>query len=131
MKRLWICVSMLSASTAALADPIGKWRVADGTAHIQISRCGPAICGKIAWTADTGVDENNPDPRQRNRSLLGLPILKLEPNGANLWTGTIYNAKDGQNYAASLAMRSESVLLLEGCVTGTLICGEESWTRIR
>lgn len=131
MKRFWICASVLSAPTAALADPIGKWRVADGTAHVQISRCGKAICGKIAWTAEPGVDENNPDPSRRKRPIIGLPILNLEPNGANQWTGTIYNAKDGQNYAATLAMKDESVLRLEGCVTGTQICGEESWTRVR
>lgn len=131
MKRFWICAAILTAPTAALADPIGKWLVADRTAHIQISRCGKAICGKIAWTAEPGVDENNPDPKQRSRSITGLPILNLEPNGPNVWTGTIYNAKDGQNYAASLVMTDENVLQLEGCVTGTQVCGGESWTRIR
>jgi uncharacterized protein (DUF2147 family) len=131
MKRFWICAAIFAAPSVAFAGPVGKWRVADGTALIQISRCGPAICGKIAWTSDPGVDENNPDPRQRNRALVGLPILVLRPSGANLWTGTIYNAKDGQNYAASLAMNGESVLRLEGCVTGTNICGGEDWTRAR
>jgi uncharacterized protein (DUF2147 family) len=133
MKRLWICASILAAPAAAAADadPIGKWRVADGTAHVQISRCGGAICGKIAWMAEKGVDENNPDPRQRNRSLLGLPILSVEAKGANQWSGTIYNAKDGQNYTANVALRSETVLRLEGCVTGTKICGAEDWTRVR
>lgn len=134
MKRLWICASILAAPAAAGtadADPIGKWRVADGTAHIQISRCGPAICGKIAWMAEKGLDDNNPDPRQRTRSLLGAPILSVEPKGANLWTGTIYNAKDGQNYSASVALRSETVLRLEGCISGTKICGAEDWTRVR
>jgi uncharacterized protein (DUF2147 family) len=132
MKRSWICASIFTvAATAALADPVGEWRVADGTAHIQITRCGQAICGKIAWTTDKGTDENNPDPRQRGRKLLGLPILTLKPNGDNNWAGTIYNARDGQNYAASLAMRSEKVLRLEGCVNGTNICGGEDWTRVR
>jgi uncharacterized protein (DUF2147 family) len=131
MKRFWICAAIFCAPGAAFADPIGKWRVADGTALIQISRCGPAICGKIAWMSEKGVDENNPDPRQRSRSLLGLSILSAAASGANLWTGTIYNAKDGQNYSASLAMRSESVLRLEGCIAGTQICGGEDWTRVR
>jgi uncharacterized protein (DUF2147 family) len=134
MKRFWICASIFAASMAAAAanaDPIGKWRVADGTAYVQISRCGPAMCGKITWMAEKGVDENNPDPRQRGRSLLGLPILSVQSKGANLWTGTIYNAKDGQNYTASLAMRGESVLRLEGCISGTKICGAEDWVRVR
>jgi uncharacterized protein (DUF2147 family) len=121
-----------TAATAGPAGPAGKWRVADGTAHIQISQCGAAICGSIAWTDDGGgKDENNPNPAFRNRSLVGLPILRLEPSGQNLWTGSVYNAKNGQNYSAKLNLQSETVLRLEGCVPGTNLCGEENWTRMR
>jgi uncharacterized protein (DUF2147 family) len=123
-------ISMVPA--VAAAGPVGKWRVADGTAHVQISQCGPALCGSIAWTNDGGgTDENNPNPAYRTRSLVGLPIMHLQPSGDNLWTGDVYNAKNGQNYSAKLNLRSETVLRLEGCVPGTNLCGEENWTRVR
>jgi|APFre7841882630_1041343.scaffolds.fasta_scaffold66131_2 uncharacterized protein (DUF2147 family) len=125
--------AILTMQAAAVAGPAGKWRVADGTAHIQISSCGQALCGSIAWTNDGGGghDDKNPNPAQRGRPLLGLPILHLQQGGDNLWTGSVYNANDGQNYAARMYLQSESVLKIEGCVQGTNICGEESWSRVR
>jgi uncharacterized protein (DUF2147 family) len=131
MKGALVAAVILLTPAAAIAGPAGKWRVADGTAHIQITPCGKALCGSIAWTNDGGgKDDHNPDPAQRGRSLMGLPILHLQPTGANLWTGTVYNANDGQNYSARMYLQSESVLKIEGCVPGTNLCGEQSWNRV-
>jgi uncharacterized protein (DUF2147 family) len=117
---------------AALAGPAGKWRVGDGTAVINIHNCGAGLCGSIDSIPDRNAkDENNPNPAQRSRALLGLPILSLQKSGDNLWSGTIYNAKDGQNYSARLSQKSETVVTLEGCVQDTNICGEDQWTRQR
>lgn len=117
---------------AALAGPAGKWRVGDGTAVINIHNCGAGLCGSIDSIPDRNAkDENNPNPAQRSRALLGLPILSLQKSGDNLWSGTIYNAKDGQNYSARLTQKSETVVTLEGCVQDTNICGEDQWTRQR
>ena len=117
---------------AALAGPAGKWRVGDGTAVINIHNCGAGLCGSINSIPDRNAkDENNPNPAQRSRALLGLPILSLQKSGDNLWSGTIYNAEDGQNYSARLTQKSETVVTLEGCVQGTNVCGEDQWTRQR
>ncbi len=117
---------------AALAGPAGKWRVGDGTAVINIHNCGAGLCGSIDSLPDRNAkDENNPNPAQRSRALLGLPILSLQKSGDNLWSGTIYNAEDGQNYSARLTQKSETVVTLEGCVQGTNVCGEDQWTRQR
>ncbi len=117
---------------AALAGPAGKWRVGDGTAVINIHACGAGLCGSIDSIPDRNAkDENNPNPAQRSRALLGLPILSLQKSGDNLWSGTIYNAEDGQNYSARLTQKSETVVTLEGCVQGTNVCGEDQWTRQR
>ena len=120
------------APVAVYAGPAGKWRVGDGTAVINIHNCGAALCGSIDSIPDRGAkDENNSNPAQRSRALLGLPILSLQKTGDNLWSGTIYNAQDGQNYSARLSQKSETVVTLEGCVPGTNVCGEDQWTRQR
>jgi len=117
---------------AALAGPAGKWRVGDGKAIINIHNCGAGLCGSIDSIPDRNAkDENNPNPAQRSRALLGLPILSLQKSGDNLWSGTIYNADDGQNYSARLTQKSDTVVTLEGCVQGTNVCGEDQWTRQR
>lgn len=117
---------------AALAGPAGKWRVGDGTAVINIHNCGAGLCGSIDSLPDRNAkDENNPNPAQRSRALLGLPILSLQKSGDNLWSGTIYNAQDGQNYSARLTQKSDTIVTLEGCVLSTNVCGEDQWTRQR
>jgi uncharacterized protein (DUF2147 family) len=133
--RLMIAIpalTLLTASAAAAAGPIGKWRVGDGTAVIALHLCGANLCGVIeSGPEKNALDDNNPDPAQRGRRLLGLPILNLRKSGDNKWAGTVYNANDGQNYQANLSQTSETQLTLEGCVVGTNICGSDSWMRVR
>lgn len=125
-------LTLLTASAALAAGPIGKWRVGDGTAVIALHMCGANLCGVIDAGPEKGaLDDNNPDPAQRGRRLLGLSILNLKKGGDGKWAGTVYNANDGQNYQASLSQTSETQLTLEGCVVGTNICGSDSWTRVR
>ena len=136
MKSGWLmlaipALTLLTASTAFAAGPVGKWRVGDGTAVVAIHMCGANLCGVIeAGPEKSALDDNNPDPAQRGRRLLGLHILNLKKNGDNKWAGTVYNANDGQNYQANVTQTSESQFTLEGCVVGTNICGTDNWMRV-
>ncbi|HXY59505.1 MAG TPA: DUF2147 domain-containing protein [Methylocystis sp.] len=130
--RAALLAAALLAPTAVLAGPAGKWRVGDGSAVIKVHDCGAGLCGAIDTIAERGAkDENNPNPAQRSRPLLGLTIMSLQKSGENMWQGTIYNAQNGQNYSAKLTQTSEASLTLEGCVAGTNLCGEDHWTRVR
>jgi uncharacterized protein (DUF2147 family) len=133
MLRLsFVVLALLGVATPAVAaDPRGDWLVNDKTAVIRIAPCGSALCGHIAWvTKPGGTDTNNPDPAKRNRPILGLPILlSMEPRGTR-WEGEVYNAKDGKTYSSNIALRSDNVLRIEGCVLGFL-CGGEEWTRVK
>ncbi|HLH11309.1 MAG TPA: DUF2147 domain-containing protein [Methylovirgula sp.] len=126
-------IGFITLSTAALAGPTGDWRVADGTATIRIHKCGPGLCGVVAATASApGKDVRNPDPRKRNRSVIGLEVLiNLRPAGPNSWAGTSYNANDGQYYSVRLSVVDESDLKVEGCAPGGGACGSETWTRVQ
>jgi len=128
-----LAAALLStAPSPALAGPTGKWRVGDGTAVINLHNCGAGLCGSIDAIAERdATDENNPNPAQRSRKLVGLPIMSLQKAGDNNWSGTIYNAKNGQNYEAKITQENEASLTLEGCVAGTNLCGEDHWTRVR
>jgi uncharacterized protein (DUF2147 family) len=140
MTRSTACAAALlalaaSSGPARAADAVGEWLVADKTARIGIAPCaenrGEALCGSIVWTkSPPGLDEKNPDPAQRTKSVLGLRVLKtMKPAGANRWEGEIYNAKDGRTYKASMSLEGEDGLKIEGCVLGGLFCGGETWTR--
>jgi uncharacterized protein (DUF2147 family) len=129
---LALTATMLAASPA-FADPIGDWRVADGTATVRIKHCGAALCGYIASTSTpAGKDDHNPDPSKRGRSVMGIEVLiNMQKAGENVWSGTTYNAEDGQIYAAKISLQSEQALQIQGCVSGGGPCGSETWARVK
>jgi uncharacterized protein (DUF2147 family) len=138
MRHLSIFVVTLAAASlltqgSASADPIGEWRTADGSATVRIGKCGAALCGVVASTRSApGRDYKNPDPAKRRRSVIGIQVLSsMRPAGANSWTGTSYNAEDGQTYVARMTTQGDATLTLQGCVPNGGLCGSETWTRVK
>ena len=125
-----------TAARAQSADASGTWLTQAGDARVKISKCGGGICGVIVWlrepydtaTGQPATDSKNPNPALAKRSMIGLPLFSgMQPTGPNKWSGQIYNADDGSNYASSVTVTGGETLRVEGCV-GTL-CGGETWTR--
>jgi uncharacterized protein (DUF2147 family) len=124
------------ASVPALAaDPTGMWLSQDGDVKMKVAHCGDAICGTIAWLKnpnDDGgkpkLDKNNPDAGKRGRSIVGTSvILPMKADGADKWSGQIYNAEDGKTYSGSFALAGPNKGDLKGCVA--IICKTKTWTR--
>ena len=136
---LTVLLAALLGATAARAqnaDASGTWLTQAGDARVKISKCGGGICGVIVWlrepydtaTGQLATDSKNPNPALAKRSMIGLPLFSgMQPAGTNKWSGQIYNADDGSNYASSVTVTGGETLRVEGCV-GTL-CGGETWTR--
>jgi uncharacterized protein (DUF2147 family) len=117
---------------ALAAEPTGEWRVANGAANIRIDDCDGALWGIISWEKEPGIDSHNPDPAERSRPTLGLPILRsMRPTKPGLWEGEVYNAVNGKTYSSRISLTAPDVLRIEGCVLGGLICGGENWTRVK
>ncbi|QUS54591.1 DUF2147 domain-containing protein [Pseudovibrio brasiliensis] len=121
----------LGLTTSALAaDATGTWMRANGTAKIKISKCGGNLCGNIVWLKKPRKDTENPDPKLRDRSLIGTKtILGMKPNGKNSWKGRVYNAEDGKTYSGKMELVSDNKLKLEGCVL--IFCKGDTWTRTK
>jgi uncharacterized protein (DUF2147 family) len=51
----------------------------------------------------------------------------MRATGPAKWSGTIYNADDGNSYAGSISISAPDALRVEGCVGA--FCGGETWTR--
>jgi uncharacterized protein (DUF2147 family) len=130
---LSICATtFLLPSLALAAEPTGEWRVANGAAIIRIDDCAGALWGIISWEKQPGLDSHNPNPSERSRPMLGVPILKaMRPTKPGLWEGEVYNAENGQTYSSRISLTAPDVLRIEGCVLGGLICGGENWTRVK
>jgi len=128
---LWAATFLLPGLAVA-AEPTGEWRVANGAANIRIDDCGGTLWGIVSWEKQPGVDSQNPNPAERGRPTLGLPILKsMRPTKPGLWEGEVYNAENGKTYSSRISLTAPDVLRIEGCVFGGLICGGENWTRVK
>ena len=76
-------IFMLAPLAAAFAqDVLGKWKLEDGSAIVEVYQEGEAYNGRIVWLQNPteadgspAVDENNPDAKLRSRQLIGLNII--------------------------------------------------------
>ncbi len=134
---LLFTLSGVSAAVAQDATATGLWLTQKGDARIQVTNCGPGICGKVVWLKDaidpqTGrpmTDSKNPDPALATRPMVGVQLfIGMSPSGPNAWAGRIYNADDGGVYDSKVRVQSASSLLVEGCLGA--ICGGETWTKL-
>lgn len=124
-----------AAGPAHAGDPTGLWLTDTADAKIKIVHCGSAICGNIAWLKEPNengkpkLDKNNVDAAHRNRPVMGLPIvLAMKPDGADKWTGQVYNAEDGKTYSGNITLTGTNALKLQGCVAA-VFCKTKAWTR--
>ena len=151
MRQVMVIVFMNVLLAAAFAfagghdDILGLWDTEERDAKIEIYKCGAKYCGKIAWLKEatypagskegvTGtpiLDHNNPDPKLRERPLIGLPILiDFVFAGDNLWkNGKIYNSDNGKIYSGKLTLISPGQLNVRGFIGISLIGGSTTWTR--
>ena len=126
--------AMLTATPALAAQPItGKWVTEDGDAVVTIQRCGSSYCGKISKFLEMPPqganqrDVNNPDPKKRNRKLMGMPVLYSFSEDGDEWRGRIYDPKEGKSYRSVVQRASASRLEVKGCVGP--FCQTQIWKR--
>ena len=125
-----------SARAQGAGEPVGVWQTQAGDARVKVSKCGGGICGVIVGlkepidqaTGKPQVDDKNPNPALKKRPMIGLSLFSgMHPSGPNKWSGTIYNADDGNSYASNISVTGADSLRVEGCVGA--LCGGETWTR--
>lgn len=124
---------------------LGQWLTEEGDAIIEFYCCEDRYCGRIVWSKNPvyppndelgmggqqRIDRFNPDPRLRNRPLVGLTILRgFTFAGGNLWKGgTIYNPDNGKTYKCRLTLVSRDCLKVRGYLGIPLFGGTSIWTR--
>lgn len=131
---LGAALGVLAASPASAAEPItGRWLTAGKDAVVSIEQCGKVLCGKIARLLvppPQGADQrdvNNPDPKLKQRKLLGVPVLTGLTQDADLWHGQIYDPKTGKTYRSVVRRTGPGTLEVQGCIT--VFCQSQIWRR--
>lgn len=129
---------VLGLSTMNAQDVLGKWKLEDGTAIVEVYKSGDTFNGKIVWlekpTQEDGtptVDKNNPDPALRKRQLIGLNMLHgLKSNGKEYTGGKIYDPGNGKTYNCSMKVEGK-VLKVRGSLDKKGLLGRTmDWFRV-
>jgi uncharacterized protein (DUF2147 family) len=132
-----VLVAASAPSQAFAADPSGIWEKDDGSAKMEIKKCGRGICSKIVWLKEPNDsrgkplhDARNEDPSMRDRPIIGLPLFgNMMPTETSVWVGNVYNPEEGHIYTdVKVTLISRQQIVLRGC-KAWLLCGEKSWTR--
>ncbi len=141
MKKIILCaIALVLPFMAAFAqDVIGKWKLADGSAIVEVYQSGDVYNGKIVWLKNPteadgtpAVDDNNPDKSLRSRKLMGLNMLSgLKKTGNEYTNGKIYDPGNGKTYNCSMKVEGD-VLKVRGSLDKKGLIGRTmDWFRVK
>jgi uncharacterized protein (DUF2147 family) len=106
-------------SLAAERPYLGDWARGDGKTKIHVASCGAEICARNTWVRH-GVSGEKVGDRL---------ILKVNPAGAEHWSGNAFDPQRKQNYAINVHV-TDGHMTTRGCVMGGLMCQSMNWTRL-
>ena len=141
MRKLFVSMMfVLAPLCAALAqDVVGKWKLEDGSAIVEVYRQGDVFNGKIVWLAQPteadgspAVDDKNPDAKLRSRQLIGLNMLSnLKKGDGEYAGGSIYDPGNGKTYNCSMKVEGD-VLKVRGSLDKRGLLGRTmDWFRVK
>ena len=133
-----IILMLMPLGMAFAQDVVGKWKLEDGTAIVEVYKSGDAFNGKIVWLANPteadgspAVDSNNPDKNLRSRQIMGLNMLSgLKKDGDEYNAGKIYDPGNGKTYNCSMKVEGK-VLKVRGSLDKKGLIGRTmDWFRV-
>lgn len=118
-------------------DVLGYWYTEENKAIVEVYACENAYCGKIIWIGKKSEDGsplkdiNNPDPKLRERTIVGTNILQnLEYSGEGEYEdGEIYDPESGKTYSCLMRLESNDQLEVRGFVGFSLMGRSTRWSR--
>ena len=139
-KIIFSIIFMMMPLAAAFAqDVIGKWKLEDGTAIVEVYQQGDSFNGKTVWLEEPNgpdgkpaVDRNNPDKNLQSRQLMGLNMLNgLKKTGNEYTGGKIYDPGNGKTYNCSMKVEGD-VLKVRGSLDKKGLLGRTmDWFRVK
>jgi uncharacterized protein (DUF2147 family) len=121
---------------------VGTWWNDKKTSKIEIKQENGTFTGTVVYitpekyvNGEPEKDFNNPDPKLKSRSRLGMQILsglKFKAADNNWQNGRIYDPDNGKTYDCySWFDKDPNTLYLKGYVVGIKILGRSTtWTRV-
>jgi uncharacterized protein (DUF2147 family) len=111
---------------------LGEWISEAKDGKITIYKQGERYFGKITWgKTPNKKDSNNPDPKLRNRDIVGSVILKDFVFAGETWeNGTIYDPNSGKTYDCILKVKDNNKKLdIRGYIGSPMFGRTATWSR--
>ncbi len=136
LAALSVLAAPLGTSSAANAPDavLGDYWTQKKDAITRFYKKDDRYFGKLIWVEDFGAtDDENPDPKLRERPLLGLEyVFRFRFNGKDKYVdGEVYAPDDGKTYAGWMKMDGPDVLKLRGYVGISLFGRTETMARVK
>ena len=136
-KLLTLCTILILSVTTMLANTspdviLGEWISEAKDGKITIFKQGERYFGKITWGKTPGKkDSNNPDPKLRNREIVGTVILKDFVFDGEKWeNGSIYDPHSGKTYDCILKVKDNNKKLdIRGYIGTPMFGRTATWSR--
>ncbi len=144
IKKIAIVIVLAIYSIAGISQEsdkiLGIWWNDEKTTKIEVKKVDGKYFGTIVYmipekyeNGQPPKDDKNPDEALRNRSLIGLQILKdfiYDARKKEWKAGTIYDPKSGNTYECYAWMEHDDLLKLKGFIAGIRLLGRSSeWYR--
>jgi len=136
LKIIFICISFLIVGHIVAEEEdeiLGYWLTSQSI--VLIDQCDDELCATIEHIfVDEGtdpkliLDSNNKDKSLRDRSIVGINLIKgfKFQKGLNEYKGgKIYDPRSGNTYKSNLYLNQDGLLKVEGCLA--FICDGEEW----
>lgn len=126
---------LFSLTFANAADPIlGLWKKSDGQATIKITIENGKLVGRVTEAKDKTRthDTNNPDPKLRNRKIIGLPVVWGFYKKGEMWEGgRVYDSANGKTYQGKIWLEGKDKLMMRGFKGVSLLGRSAEWSRVK
>lgn len=144
MKHLFLLFCSLFIGLSVQAqnpdDILGIWLNERKDAKIEVYKQNGKYYGKIIWlkndVEDDGTkpnrDDKNEDARLRNRTVIGINILKdlvWDADEGEYNDGEIYDPRSGSTYSLYGYIQDDGTLFMKGYIGFSLIGRSTIWTR--
>ena len=91
-------------------SPLGVWATEEGKGNVRIEDCGGNLCG---YSEKSGEKV----------------LINMKPQGSK-WAGRIQDPDSGKKYDATIAIKNNGSLRVQGCAFGGMFCGGQTWKRV-
>ena len=140
MKKIIFSIAFMAMSLCAVSaqDVIGKWKLEDGSAIVEVYQEGDVFNGRIVWLekpteadGSPAVDDNNPDKALRSRQLIGLNMLHgLKAADGEYSGGKIYDPGNGKTYNCSMKVEGKTLKVRGSLDKRGLLGRTMDWFRV-